>query len=109
MTSMTILATVAKIVRIHGLNKYNCHIESMETAEKAKQALEALSQELPRDLETDIMTIAEQLKLEGKLEGIETTLKAVDLFKQGLSIEVVALQTGMSSDLLRRLQKNIIH
>jgi predicted transposase/invertase (TIGR01784 family) len=107
----------------------NYIISGMETQEKCNEAVLALRQEMPPHLESNVVTIAEQLhnegvlkgrlegklegrlegKLEGRLEGVEATLKAIKLLGQGVSIADVSRETGLSPEIVKQMIPSTVH
>jgi len=52
-----------------------------------------------------LMTIAEKLRNEGREEGLEMTLTALQAFREGKDIEEVMKLTGLEHDKLLKIQE----
>ena len=88
-------------------------LSGMETPEVSREAILALRREMPPILEKNIVTIAEQLYTEGKLEGeasgIERTLQAIKMLQEGFSIDEICQETGLSREIPEQLSRQVIH
>ena len=82
-------------------------------SEDSNTVIKALLTELPSELEGDIMTLGEQLyskgKLEGRLETVEATYKAIDLIHQGAADAAIVAQTALTLTMVQQLRKALLH
>lgn len=71
--------------------------------------IEAVYNTLPSELGDTVATFAERVFEEGKLEGIEETLEAMELIDKGWNNETIHEKTGLSLEVIVKLRKRTIH
>lgn len=98
---------------------------SLNTSAQAGALLKAFQEELPKELESTVATVGEQLIAQGKLEGlqegkleglhegelkgIQRTMEAIAMLKEGLDIEIIRKKTTLDIETIKALREQMLH
>jgi len=84
-------------------------LRSLSTSADRGALIEAVYNTLPSELGDTMATFAERVFEEGKLEGIDGTIEAINLIDAGWHNKAISEKTGLSLNVIEKLRKRMVH